>query len=378
MNYRQDDEKIKDIGSYINKIQELTLNISEDTVVVYRGENVYYSTYCQPNLFRNTYFQKNKYFERNLLDEMRSNKLTYGNTYLETAVDAQHGGFPSRLLDVTYNSLVALYFAITPSIKKEEWINDKKDGYVYVYYIKNLFCPSANNINELFDGIINRKSKWICDNTIFQRNHKLIDHIKVNSRIIAQQGAFILFQGDEVSPIPKSDYETITIDGNYKENMRNDLKRLFGIHSGSIYPEIDNLVKDIEIKSNRINNDEFTFEHELDLVIDNLTREIKYFKNIIIDCSYKYEQSNSEELIDKMIKNIMEAETCISYYKEELKELMYWIYTEDNESNMKEKIDDIVNDYNLCVGKFVKYIQSYIKSFGIEVNECNLKIINKL
>lgn len=45
---------------------------------------------------------------------MSANHLTDGKTYLEIAIDAQHGGFPSRLLDVTYNCIVALYFAITP------------------------------------------------------------------------------------------------------------------------------------------------------------------------------------------------------------------------------------------------------------------------
>ena len=43
---------------------------------------------------------------------MSANHLTDGKTYLEIAIDAQHGGFPSRLLDVTYNCIVALYFAI--------------------------------------------------------------------------------------------------------------------------------------------------------------------------------------------------------------------------------------------------------------------------
>ncbi|SCI94354.1 FRG domain [uncultured Clostridium sp.] len=367
MKHKEENDRVKNIGTYIETIKNLTNNISENTVVVYRGENVYYPTYCQPNLFRNNYFKNNKYFERNLLDEMRSNRLTNGNTYLETAVDAQHGGFPSRLLDVTYNSLIALYFAITPSIKKEEWINDGKDGYVYVYYIKNLFCPSANNINELFDGIVNRKTKWMCDNTIFQRNHKLIDHIKINNRIIAQQGAFILFQGDEVSPIQNSDYKTIVIDGASKEDMRNDLKRLFGIHSGSIYPEIDNLVKDIEVKSDRINNNEFSLDNELDLVINNLTREINYFKEKIIDCSNKFDKDKNEELIDQMIKIIMDSERCISYYKEELKELKLY---ECHNLN----IDSTIINYNKLVYEFVDYIEICIEDFDIEVNIENLKV----
>lgn len=370
MNYRQDYEKIKDIGSYINKIQELTLNISEDTVVAYRGENVYYSTYCQPNLFRNTYFQKNKYFERNLLDEMRSNRLTCGKTYLETAVDAQHGGFPSRLLDVTYNSLVALYFAITPSIKQEEWENDKYDGYVYIYYIQNLFCPSATNINELFDTIVNRKQKWINENAIFQRNHKLIDHVKINNRIIAQQGAFILFQGDGVYPIQQSDYKRIVIDKNSKKELRRDLKQLFGIHTGSIYPEGENLVKEIEVKSNRINNGTFSFSDEIELVITNLNRELSHLKNIVVNESKKIEKNEmNSNSIDKMIEITMEIEKTIMYYKQDLKHLQY--NTKDEDLN---KLNYVIDDYNCTIERFMNHISCYLHFFEIEVNTESFKL----
>ena len=139
--------KIQSISAYIEEVEKLTKNIGEDTIIVYRGEEKLYPTFCQPNLFRDDYFKNNKFIEKNLLDEMKSNRLTDGNSYLQRAVDAQHGGFPSRLLDVTYNSLVALYFAVTPYyMKNEEYENDgKEDGYVYIYYIKKIFCPSSNN-----------------------------------------------------------------------------------------------------------------------------------------------------------------------------------------------------------------------------------------
>ena len=246
------EEPVKSIDEYIRRIGDITKNIENDIVVVYRGEDEdYKATSCCPNLFREDYFKNNRYFEKNLFDEMISNRLTNGKSYLEIAVDAQHGGFPSRLLDVTYNSLVALYFAVTPSIDKAENFKDTENGYVYIYYIKNLFCASSNNINDLFDAIVNRNKEWMHYNKLFQKNHKLIDHIKINNRIIAQQGAFILFQGDEAYPIQKSDYKEIIIDKDAKKIIREDLKRLFGIHTGSIYPEANNLVKEIKRKTSK-------------------------------------------------------------------------------------------------------------------------------
>ena len=56
----------------------------------------------------------NPFFEKSLFDAMRQNRLTGEKRYLDNAIDAQHGEFPSRLLDVSYNCLTALYFAVTP------------------------------------------------------------------------------------------------------------------------------------------------------------------------------------------------------------------------------------------------------------------------
>lgn len=360
------EEKITSISEYIKAVEKLTKDIEEDTVIVYRGENKYYPTFCRPNLFRDDYFKKNKFIEKNLLDEMRSNRLTDGKSYLEMAVDAQHGGFPSRLLDVTYNSLVALYFAVTPHyIKNEENVNDgKEDGYVYIYYIKKIFCPSSNNINKLYETILNREEEWMHNNSIFQKNHKLIDHVKINDRIIAQQGAFILFQGDEAYPIEKSDYEYIIIDKNARAVIRKDLKTLFGIHTGSIYPESNNLVDAIKLKSNKINNAEFSFSSELDLVISNLYRGLDYWREQVIHKSKK-------NIIDEMIKVTMDIERYITYYKIEL-HILYDEFKVDK--NKVNKLKSIICEYNRIIDKFIDYISCYLYNFEIEIMAGNLKI----
>lgn len=365
------DKKIDSIDSYIKKVKELTENIEDDTVIVYRGENEWYPTFCQPNLFRDDYFKQNRFIEKNLLDEMKSNGLTDGKSYLEMAVDAQHGGFPSRLLDVTYNSLVALYFAVTPHyMKKEEHVNDgKKDGYVYIYYIKKIFCPSSNNINELYNTILNREEEWIYNNPIFQKNHKLIDHFKINDRIIAQQGAFILFQGDEAYPIQKSDYKQIIIDKDAREGIRKDLKKLFGIHTGSIYPESNNLVNDIKLKSNKINNAKFSFSSEVDLVLSNLNRGLEYWTEQVICKSQTREEGN--DIIDEMIKTTMDIERYINCYKIDL-QILYDEFKSDK--NKITKLKSIISEYNSIIDKFVSYISCYLYNFEIEIIEENLKI----
>ena len=100
---------------------------------------------------------------------MSANHLTDGKTYLEIAIDAQHGGFPSRLLDVTYNCIVALYFAITPYYTESETSHDKEDGIVYIFFLEDIYCPTGNNINQAYNACIDHNSDWFSDQELFQK-----------------------------------------------------------------------------------------------------------------------------------------------------------------------------------------------------------------
>lgn len=362
--------KVSSIEGYIRKVTDIIKEVDEDTTVVYRGEDEVYNTNCQPNIFRKNNLSKNKLFEKNLFDEMSANELTDGKTYLEKAIDAQHRGFSTRLLDVSYNSLVALYFAVTPAIplpqnekEKEEDGNKPDDGAVYLYFIKKIFCPSGENINSAYDYIVTRKIKWLCEQEIFQKNHKLIDHIKKNKRVIAQQGAFILFQGDEVTPIPECDYQKIIIDKNSKREIQNNLKTLFGIHTGSIYPEATNLINEMTNKSFRIDSEDFNFNTELGLVINTLERELSYFYEEIVNSVFN---KCSE---DKLLEKINDIENIIFEYKLGFKQL-----ERDKEIKVKEseEILKAKRQYNLLIKIFSENISRHICSVGIEFSEGDL------
>ena len=62
-------------------------------------------------------------------------------TFVEKLVWMQHYGFPTRLLDVTRNKLVALYFAVTGSCQKD-------DGVVYVVGIPESQVVQAKDVSE--------------------------------------------------------------------------------------------------------------------------------------------------------------------------------------------------------------------------------------
>ena len=93
--------------------------------------------------------------------QTKANKLSKGNSYLENAISAQHDGFPSRLLDVTYNSLVALYFACTPYYRKRESEYDDKDGRVFIFFLDKMFCPTGENITNNYNDLILGKENFI-------------------------------------------------------------------------------------------------------------------------------------------------------------------------------------------------------------------------
>ncbi len=275
------------VSDYIQQIHEILAEHPGDgTHFLYRGECRSYRTNCRPNIFRNRILSTNPYYEKSLFNTMRQNRLSNSNSYLENAIDAQHGEFPSRLLDVSYNCLTALYFATTPYYHKGEAEYDgpskekdvENDGTVFIFYIDEIFSPSAENTNDNYNAIINKNLPWFTDSSIFQKNHKFIDHTKLNHRIIAQQGAFILFQGDDGEKLPEYMVREIKIPYTSKKRIRQELSQMFGINTASIYPEIVNAARDLTHKSKSLVTEKFCWENEMKYVLSNLQKEIAYYQ----------------------------------------------------------------------------------------------------
>lgn len=320
---------------------------AEQEYMLFRGEcRDYGRTACQPNIFRKGYLEKNEFFERNILDEMTANRLAEGNSYIEKAINAQHGGFASRLLDVSYNCLVALYFAITPFYTKNEDDSDDVDGYVYIYFANELFCPTSSGITENYEAIIKKDRKWYTSTFLFNRNFKVIDHVKLNSRIIAQQGAFIMFPGEEAEEIPQTIYKRVIIDRKAKPKLRSDLKKLFGIDTSSMYPEVNNFVENITEKSQSTNSNEFTLENELEMTLRALERDVEMFSIEII------ENPDREAIIRNCEKRLL-------WYKKGYEQLKKCDWINDAEEG---KLEEFADEFNACVNDFYSWSRKYINS----------------
>ncbi|THF51044.1 FRG domain-containing protein, partial [Allorhizobium terrae] len=276
--------------TFVSTLQEymshvLNLNESDGEEIFYRGHsNFKYS--LVPSLFRNnkagayTHLPKEEIMVREILS-VQDAQFANDRSMLDRLVRMQHFGLPTRLLDITSNPLVALYFACS-EVKKDDDGNEL-DGEVIVLRaqstdVLNFDSDRVSCITNL--SLMKEEEKNIMDLTMSKEAFnaepvvmKLLHFIKrekpyfepriepsdlakilfvrarhTHERMISQSGSFLLFGKDAI--LPETGYGSLRISRiriSQKYTILAQLNKL-NIKASSIYPGIEKAASDIAKK----------------------------------------------------------------------------------------------------------------------------------
>ncbi|MFW0715018.1 FRG domain-containing protein [Pedobacter sp. N23S346] len=265
---------ITSITSFLDQLKEIKKSKTHE--YFFRGhDDLNYS--LAPSIYRRKYIQN----EDNIYKEIilrAPNDFNSDKTAIEKLVKMQHYGLPTRLLDITSNPLVALYFACATKPKATgEILIFKVPKTEIKYYDSDTVTILANiakrplnfKINELYteDLIQFNKKEAILKLLHEIRDDKpqflpIIDKNDIrrviavktkhsNSRIIKQSGAFFLFGIDNIKSVPASvsndwilkNFKTNNaIISNLKKAILDELDAL-GINEATLFPELENQSK---------------------------------------------------------------------------------------------------------------------------------------
>lgn len=273
-------DEINSLSAYVNVVLKLS-RLNDEYTNFYRGQG---STDFSllPSLYRKGGLAATEtYMYKEAIRRCPENFADTTSTF-QNLVKLQHYGIPTRLLDLTSNALIALYFAV----EKKEYANTKKkkifrDGVVYVFTMKNTDIKAYDSDTiSILSNLARVKEfnmpKPPIDSDSFNQSDEmnlLLHEIKCekphfqalvnpkdiqntfcvkpkldNSRIRQQSGAFFIYgigQNKATCAPLQAHPINIVIDNKYKDKLKKELA-CFGITDAYVYPEMDHVMKDIK------------------------------------------------------------------------------------------------------------------------------------
>jgi FRG domain len=229
---------IKTVAEFVRRIEAIK---SEQEAQGNKADLVFRGQPCDkdllPKLGRRETKGKIAKIERLMLDEFKRTSLPLREFAPENDWDylalAQHHGLPTRLLDWTYNSLAALWFAVREPAPKKENSEELDNGVVWV------LCGRVRDI------LVDTQNSGPLDN----QPHTLIFRPKTISRRIATQSAVFtvhkLMHGEKFvalnrNPLYEKKLIKIIIPPTAFPKLRAELNT-HGTNAASLFPDLDGL-----------------------------------------------------------------------------------------------------------------------------------------
>ena len=331
-------KQITSVKSFINEIMRLKNDVLSSNVEqwFFRGQkNVAWDV--RPNIFRDDNLAlEHIVIERALCQNPVEFRECSNN--FEILTKLQHYGLGTRLLDVTLNPLVALFFATEPSYEytkngKNQYILREHDGIVYYSFVSScalrdlgIRIALAIPFIEVGKSLSLEKfcKKLVDDNIITNSEYKDLideDYLKIirilqtnsfiiatnsNVRLIQQRGAFLLSPSINVKTEEKIESSilskakmdlrgefkgSIVIPATDKDRVREELD-FFNINKATLFPELEHQMHYIQTQTRPSIGvvEEFT----------QYTRKIKDEKPVPTDIS----SADIEKILDKALPEV--------------------------------------------------------------------------
>lgn len=241
-------------------------NAHNDLLVCFRGESEdYKETKLMPSLFRN---KAGILLEKELIELLSDYEIPESKdiSKLSKSIAGQHFVQTSRLLDITFSILPALYFASS---------NTNEDGYVYSFVFPESFSPNSDYLNYYYDKLV--EGHFIP----YSKDFKVITHSYNNERLKMQSGGFILFAGKTFTKIPKEYYSAPTkILAEDKEMIRNELSKYFNMNEATLFPKKDKRKEPIINRLSNIKRNKFKPDDYIDMELAYSCRRIEFEINM--------------------------------------------------------------------------------------------------